>query len=73
MYRITLNRTLAKKVSVHFFALYFWCIGIASTLAVISTAKWYMVGFAAVVSTGGWFVLYKFEEGLWKANLTKYK
>ena len=61
--KIQLNKTLAKRVSMHFFAVLIAAIGLSACLAFMVTAKWYMVLFTFAVLAGGWFVLYKLEEG----------
>lgn len=58
-----INPGLAVVVTVKFAMYLFLAIGVSASLAFIVTAKWYMVFTALVVLFGGWFVLYKFEEG----------
>lgn len=58
---------LAKRVTLHFFLVFFVAVGMASTLAIVTTAKWYGVLFAIILVTCGWYSLYKFEEG-WAAR-----
>ena len=65
--KININKNLAVLVSMHFVTVLLLAVGLAASLAFILTAKWYMVLFAIVVLSGGWFLLYKFEEG-WTAR-----
>lgn len=58
-----LDSKTAELTSLYFFALLFWAIGIAAALAFVLTAKWYMVGVAFAVCSGGWILLYKFFDG----------
>lgn len=59
-----INISLAKRVTIHFFAVFFVAVGMASTLAIATTAKWYGLLFAVAMVTGGWYALYRFEEGI---------
>lgn len=61
--QIQINKNLALLVSIHYTFYILLAVGFSASLAFILTAKWYMVIAAAMFLLGGWFLLYKIEEG----------